>query len=104
MKFESEKEMSIKFKEFILEEFGNNIEIIEEFKEWVKNRKEKVIGEYKILTVDHSYEKKTCIVTCKVKYKKPTLYRTYFYIYNLHQEGIKWILDDIDVINYSKEK
>ncbi len=79
-------------------------EIIEEFKEWAKNRKEKVIEEYKILTVDHSYEKKTCVVTCKVKYKKPALYRTYFYEYSLHQEGIKWILDDIDVISYSKER
>ncbi len=77
---------------------------ISDFREWVKNRKEKKIEEYKILNVDHSYEKNTSVVTCKIKYKKPALYRTYFYKYLLRQEGIKWIVDDIDVISYSKER
>ncbi len=61
MKFESEKEMSIKFKEFILEEFGNNIEIIEEFKG--------VFGIPDFLVFEKNYEYSDFFVAIELKLK-----------------------------------
>jgi len=81
-------------------------EIIEDFKEWWKKRQDMKIDYYKILKVNKIYEEdnNTCQIECKVKYKMPAIYRTYYYIYTLKQKGIKWFLEDIQVKSYSKEK
>ncbi len=78
--------------------------IIGDFKKWVMEREEKEIKEYEILNIDHSYKDKTSVVKCRITYKKPALYRSYIYEFNLYQNGIKWwTVNDISVITYSKK-
>ncbi len=81
--------------------------IIEDFKKWIIKREDKEIDEnekYEILNIDHSYKEKTAVVKCRITYKKPALYRTYIYEYHLYQDGVKWIINDIGVITYSKKR
>ncbi|MBU1077792.1 MAG: hypothetical protein KKH98_10900 [Spirochaetes bacterium] len=78
--------------------------IISEFKEWIMSRPEKEIEKYDILDVYHSLTDKSSVVKCKVTYKSPALFKTYIYKYKLIQKGVKWIVVDIDVQTYSKEK
>lgn len=79
-------------------------QIIEEYKNWVMTQKNKEIEDYQLLDVFQSYEKDKSIVKCKVRYKKPAFNRTFYYQYTLYRDGNKWKVDEIEVLNYSKEK
>lgn len=78
-------------------------EIIEEFKKWLMSQKEMQIEEYKILEVHQSFEKQTATVKCKIRYKPPSIFRTYIYEFYLIKKGIKWILNDFEVLAYLKD-
>jgi len=79
-------------------------EIISEFKNWIINRKNREMEEYQIKNVNHSYTEKKAVVECLIKFKKPATFRSFLYKFYLHQQGIKWIVDDLDVIVYYKTK
>lgn len=78
--------------------------IIEEFKNWMINQKNKELENYQILEFNQSNVENKSYVKCKIKYRKPAEFNTYYYQYTLHKEGIKWIVDDVEVLSYSKEK
>lgn len=78
--------------------------IIDEFKTWLINRKNRKIDYFEILDVFHSYKDKKSVVKCKVKYKAPALYKTFIYNYQLKQQAHKWIVKNVDVLTYSKER
>ncbi len=81
-------------------------DIIEKFKKWDMNRKDRKIPSiagYKILDVYQSFEKDEATVKCQITYKKPAIFPTYIYQFYLKRQGKKWIVDDFDVINYVKK-
>ncbi len=78
-------------------------DIIKEFKEWDIKRKDMQIEEYEILEVYQSFKDQTATVKCRIKYKPPAIFRTYIYEFYLVKKGIKWILNDFEVLTYLKE-
>lgn len=78
--------------------------ITAEFKNWFMNQKNRDLENYTVLEFSQSNEENRASVRCRVKYKKPAEFNTFYYLYWLRREGVKWIVYDVEVISYSKEK
>ncbi len=77
--------------------------VIEEFKEYIKNRKDRYIESYKILGVNIDYQNNKSVVKCRITYLPPAVRRNFIYLFYLKKEKNKWILYDLEALTYLKE-